>query len=155
MNNESTADDQSLWRKYDSRIERIRKEYGVTGELLFLEDLAKVMGVPVKSVWNYRARGTLPKIPCLNFGGRDAYWIVHIAAWLSNDPIDTLLAIPFFEDPLGLDVKKADQKMNPKKDIPIDTPKRRTGDERSIAKDRLLKRGLQILAEREQIRKKS
>lgn len=155
MNNESTADDPALWRKYESRIDRIRKDYGLTGELLFLEDLAKVMGVPVKSVWNYRARGTLPKIPCLNFGGRDAYWIVHVAAWLSNDPIDSLLTIPFFEDPLGLEGKKSNQKTNSKKDVSVDIPKRRNSDERSIAKDRLLKRGLQILAEREQIRKKS
>jgi len=63
-------------------IDRLKKEYEIPGELLNIEELARVLGLDSKALWNLRSRGRMPAIPIRRIGGHDAFWIGHVAMWL-------------------------------------------------------------------------
>lgn len=62
--------------------QKLRKDYELPGELLTIEDLARVMGLNSKTLWNYRTRGNMPAIPSRKVGAHDMYWVGHVAMWL-------------------------------------------------------------------------
>lgn len=70
------------WSVFDPIVARLKAEYQVEGELIDLNQLAKILGVPVQNLWNYRFKGKMPKIPVLDLGGRDMFWLPHVAKWL-------------------------------------------------------------------------
>lgn len=77
-----------------SEVARIKTDLKIEAEVLTLVDLARVLGVEVKSLWNLRTRDGMPKIPVLKLGQKDGYWIVHVAMWLMQLPIDTMPLVP-------------------------------------------------------------
>lgn len=73
---------------------KLRQDYELPGELLSIEDLARVMGLSSKALWNYRTRGKMPAIPSRKVGAHDMFWVGHVAMWLI-DPGPT--AVKFSE----------------------------------------------------------
>jgi len=63
-------------------ITRLKREYEIPGEILGLDELARVLGFKPKALWNLRARGKMPAIPIRRIGGHDGFWIGHVAMWL-------------------------------------------------------------------------
>jgi len=72
------------WSVFDPIVARLKAQYQIEGEIIDLEELARILGLPVQNLRNYRFKGTMPKIPVLNLGGRDMYWLPHVAKWLSE-----------------------------------------------------------------------
>lgn len=80
------------WQFINGQAARLKSELGLVGDVLYTEHLAKVLNQPVKFVWNAKARGTLPDIPVLSVGGRDAFWIVHVVLWMQGHSMATMPA---------------------------------------------------------------
>ncbi|PHM20511.1 MAG: hypothetical protein CK604_06190 [Curvibacter sp. PD_MW3] len=76
----------SLSRDRQEAVERtmarLKREYEIPGEILGLDELARVLGLKPKALWNLRARGKMPAIPVRRVGGHDGFWIGHVAMWL-------------------------------------------------------------------------
>ena len=60
-------------------MERLQSKYGLKGELLSIEELARVLGKTEKDLWNLKARSAMPPIPLQRLGGRDHFRLAHVA----------------------------------------------------------------------------
>lgn len=60
-------------------MDRLSSKYGIQGELLDVEALARVLGKGVRDIWNMKARNAMPPIPVQRVGGRDHFRLVHVA----------------------------------------------------------------------------
>jgi len=76
------------------QVVRIKTQLGISSEILYLDELATLMGVDVKSLWNLRNRDSMPPIPVLKVGQKDAYWIFHVVMWLMHIPLSATPSAP-------------------------------------------------------------
>lgn len=79
------------------QVQRIKADLAIQAEVLYLDDLARVLNTDAKSLWNLRSRNAMPNIPVLKIGQKDAYWINHVAMWLMQIPFDTMPPAPLAE----------------------------------------------------------
>ena len=132
---------------------RIKTEHQFSSDILYLDDLAKLMGKPVKHLWNLRNRGMMPPIPITKVGDRDAYWVVHVAMWLMRISEASPQLASSLNSPLNASGRKLAIKGNQSaaSDAPeLKKPKIRSQrGEVSLAKAAIIERGLKILAERQ------
>lgn len=131
-----------------NEIARIRQTYGLSSELLTLDELARVMGRTPKAMANLKSRGQLPAIPSLLLGGRECYWIRDVVLWLSRSAIDSTIST----DPARRKAGEAElASLALARQTPSATndtqPKRSPGRPRemSFAKEALIKKGEEIL----------
>jgi len=137
---------------------RIKADHQFSSDILYLEDLAKLMGKSVKHLWNLRSRGMMPPIPITKVGDRDAYWVVHVAMWLMR----TSEASPQLASSLNSTMNTSDSKLTikGKQSVASDAPElkkpkiRSQRGEVSLAKAAIIERGLKILAERQSSNKR-
>jgi len=67
-------------------VMRLKAEYKFEGEIVYLETMAKIMGLDVRSVWNLRSRGRMPPIREVDLFGKKGYFATHVALWLLDMP---------------------------------------------------------------------
>lgn len=133
---------------------RIKADHQFSSDILYLEDLAKLMGKPVKHLWNLRNRGMMPPIPITKVGDRDAYWVVHVAMWLmriSETSPQLASSLNSTLNPSGRKLAIIKGKQSAASDASeLKKPKIRSQrGEVSLAKAAIIERGLKILAERQ------
>jgi hypothetical protein len=127
---------------------RLRKEYGIEGEVLYMGDLARVLGVKVDALWNRRARGKMPAIPRLIIGGQDAFYIVDVARFLTSTFAPDIQP-PIFPIPSKVPASAgiAIDKKSEKDTSSVKTPKAAKR-QRSVQQELIRKLGQQILDEK-------
>ena len=62
----------------------LREQFGAKKAVLYVEELAIVLGRTVDALYTLNSRNTLP-IPCMKVGGRFAVSIYDVAEWLSGN----------------------------------------------------------------------
>ena len=65
-------------------IADLREQFGAKKAVLYVEELAIVLGRTVDALYTLNSRNTLP-IPCMKVGGRFAVSIYDVAEWLSGN----------------------------------------------------------------------
>lgn len=129
---------------------RIKSEHGFLSDILRIEDLAKVLGRPAKSLRNMKSRGTMPDIPTLHIGDQSGFWIMHVAMWLTGMDKRDMPALDLRE--------RARQEVELARPQPVspasqdDAPKQGRHREISVAKEAILRRGMAILEEEQRRR---